>query len=42
MGDIVVVTGGHGFVAGWCIIDLLERGSTVRATVRDLHVQTTE
>ena len=36
MGDIVVVTGGHGFVAGWCIIDLLERGSTVRATVRDL------
>jgi len=36
MGDIVVVTGGNGFVAGWCIIDLLERGSTVRATVRDL------
>jgi dihydroflavonol-4-reductase len=36
MGHVVLVTGGNGFVAGWCMIDLLERGYTVRATVRDL------
>jgi nucleoside-diphosphate-sugar epimerase len=28
------VTGGTGFVAGWCIVELLQRGYAVRATVR--------
>jgi nucleoside-diphosphate-sugar epimerase len=32
----VLVTGGTGFVAGWCIAQLLERGREVRTTVRDL------
>ena len=31
----VLVTGGTGFVAGWCIAELLDRGYAVRATVRD-------
>ncbi|MGB4778328.1 NAD-dependent epimerase/dehydratase family protein [Microbacterium sp.] len=30
----VLVTGGSGFVASWAIAQLLERGDTVRATVR--------
>jgi len=32
----VLVTGGSGFIGGWCVISLLQRGYTVRATVRDL------
>ena len=32
----VLVTGGSGYVAGWIIVDLLRRGWTVRATIRDL------
>ena len=36
MGETVLVTGGSGFVAGWCIVRLLEAGHTVRATLRDL------
>ncbi|MFT4123516.1 MAG: NAD-dependent epimerase/dehydratase family protein [Microbacteriaceae bacterium] len=32
----VLVTGGTGFVARWCIRALLERGFRVRTTVRDL------
>ena len=32
--DRVLVTGGTGFVAGWCIALLLERGFAVRASVR--------
>lgn len=32
----VLVTGGSGFIGGWCIVGLLQRGYTVRATVRDL------
>ncbi len=36
MAETVLVTGGNGFVAGWCIIGLLQRGYVVRATVRDL------
>lgn len=32
----VLVTGGTGFVAGWCIVQLLERGHAVRTTVRDV------
>jgi nucleoside-diphosphate-sugar epimerase len=31
----VLVTGGTGFLGGWCIASLLERGYDVRTTVRD-------
>lgn len=34
MADTVLVTGGTGYVAGWCIVELLNRGYAVRATVR--------
>ncbi len=37
MSETVLVTGGTGFVAGWCIVELLRRGYTVRATVRSLE-----
>jgi nucleoside-diphosphate-sugar epimerase len=30
----VLVTGGTGFVAGWCLVELLQRGYVVRTTVR--------
>src|SRR5262245_1426565 len=30
----VLVTGGTGFIAGWCIVELLRRGYPVRASVR--------
>ena len=30
----VLVTGGTGFIAGWCIVDLIQRGYNVRTTVR--------
>jgi len=36
MAETVLVTGGTGFVAGWCIVELLKRGYAVRTTVRDL------
>lgn len=32
----VLVTGGSGYIAGWCIIGLLQQGYTVRTTVRSL------
>jgi len=32
----VLVTGGSGFIGGWCVIGLLEQGYVVRTTVRDL------
>jgi dihydroflavonol-4-reductase len=32
----VLVTGGSGFIGGWCVIALLQRGYTVRTTVRSL------
>jgi dihydroflavonol-4-reductase len=32
--ETVLVTGGTGFVAGWCIVELLQRGYAVRTTVR--------
>jgi dihydroflavonol-4-reductase len=32
----VLVTGGSGFLGGWCLAELLRRGYRVRATVRDL------
>lgn len=35
MSQLVLVTGGTGFVAGWCIVELLNRDYDVRATVRD-------
>lgn len=34
MADTVLVTGGTGYVAGWCIVELLRRGYDVRTTVR--------
>jgi nucleoside-diphosphate-sugar epimerase len=35
MAETVLVTGGTGFIAGWCIVELLRRGYAVRTTVRD-------
>jgi dihydroflavonol-4-reductase len=34
-GKTVLVTGGSGFLAGWCIAGLLEQGYRVRTTVRN-------
>jgi dihydroflavonol-4-reductase len=34
--ETVLVTGGSGFLGGWCVAELLRRGHTVRTTVRDL------
>ncbi len=34
MSETVLVTGGTGYVAGWCITELLQRGYDVRTTVR--------
>lgn len=34
--ETVLVTGGSGYLAGWCLIELLRNGYTVRTTVRDL------
>ena len=31
----VLVTGGTGFLGGWCVVRLLQRGCAVRTTVRD-------
>ena len=36
MAESVLVTGGTGYVAGWVIVELLERGYSVRTTVRSL------
>ncbi len=35
MGELVLVTGGTGYLAAWCIATLLRRGYRVRTTVRD-------
>lgn len=32
----VLVTGGTGFVGGWCVVELLRRGYCVRTTIRSL------
>src|SRR4029450_12534516 len=34
MTETVLVTGGTGYVAGWCIVELLRRGYAVRTSVR--------
>lgn len=36
MTGTVLVTGGTGFIAGWCIVELIRQGYTVRTTVRSL------
>jgi nucleoside-diphosphate-sugar epimerase len=36
MAETVLVTGGNGFIGGWCIAQLLEQGYAVRTTVRSL------
>jgi len=36
MAETVLVTGGSGFLAGWCMVELLGQGYEVRTTVRDL------
>ncbi|MBW4716799.1 NAD-dependent epimerase/dehydratase family protein [Saccharothrix obliqua] len=35
MAGAVLVTGGTGYIGGWCVTELLRRGHTVRATVRN-------
>ncbi len=35
-GSTVLVTGGSGYLGGWCVIELLRRGYAVRTTVRSL------
>ncbi len=34
MAETVLVKGGTGFSAGWCMLELLKRGYAVRTTVR--------
>ncbi len=36
MGDRVLVTGGTGFLGGWCVVQLFQQGYEVRTSVRDL------
>ncbi len=36
MADTVLVTGGSGYIGGWCVVELLKRGYNVRTTVRSL------
>jgi nucleoside-diphosphate-sugar epimerase len=40
LADTVLVTGGSRFIAGWCIVELLERGFDVRTTVRSPRSRT--
>ena len=40
-GETVLVTGGSGYIGGWCVIELLRRGYVVRTTVRDLKSEPT-
>jgi dihydroflavonol-4-reductase len=37
---MVLVTGGSGYLGGWCVVELLRRGYRVRTTVRDLSRET--
>ncbi|KIF76918.1 epimerase [Streptomyces sp. 150FB] len=34
MAEVVLVTGGSGYIAGWCVVELLRAGYDVRTTVR--------
>ena len=34
--ETVLVSGGSGYLGGWCVVELLRRGYAVRTTVRDL------
>ena len=34
MTETVLVTGGTGYLAGWCLVELLRRGYRVRTTIR--------
>jgi nucleoside-diphosphate-sugar epimerase len=36
MAETVLVTGGSGYIGGWCVVELLRRGYIVRTTVRSL------
>jgi nucleoside-diphosphate-sugar epimerase len=36
MAETVLVTGGNGYVAGWCIVELLKRGYAAHTTIRSL------
>lgn len=36
MAETVLVTGGSGYIGGWCVVELLRRGYNVRTTVRSL------
>jgi nucleoside-diphosphate-sugar epimerase len=36
----VLVTGGSGFLGGWCLVELLRRGHPVRTTLRNLSRET--
>lgn len=35
-GETVLVTGGSGYIGGWCVATLLQKGYVVRTSVRDL------
>lgn len=35
MAETVLVSGGSGFLGGWCVVELLQRGYEVRTTVRN-------
>lgn len=36
LSETVLVTGASGYIGGWCVVELLRRGFSVRTTVRDL------
>ena len=39
MAEQVLVTGGSGYIASWCVVELLRKGYRVRATVRSAAKQ---